>query len=158
MTNLPELTGILSTLPPHTQACVKAYALDAIGIYVQNVDAIKQEPAEWQGRILNGTQNGSWQRVAPTKQEPTAEQRVRYLQTLAHADGTPAYEFRALYTVPPGEKTELEHDAVNMLFALRDAWSYVHQWCTIESIRERHAALMRKHGDFADFWNENPSK
>jgi len=44
----------------------------------------------------------------------------------------------------------LRNDAANFLFALHDAWPYVHQWCTIESIKNNHANLMRKHGDFAD--------
>lgn len=50
--------------------------------------------------------------------------------------------------------TELEKDAVHLLFALRDAWPYVHQRCTIESIENRIVALMRKHGDFADLHEE----
>jgi hypothetical protein len=35
------------------------------------------------------------------------------------------------------EKSELEKDAVNLLFALRDAWPYVHGHCTIESIKKK---------------------
>lgn len=46
--------------------------------------------------------------------------------------------------------TELQQDAANLLFALHDAWPYVHQWCTIESNKKRIQTLMRKHGDFAD--------
>jgi len=46
--------------------------------------------------------------------------------------------------------TELEKDAANLLFALHDAWPYVHQWCTIETRKKRIQSLMVKHGDFAD--------
>ena len=46
--------------------------------------------------------------------------------------------------------TELQKDAVNLLFALHDAWPYVHGYCTIESKRKAIQALMVKHGDFAD--------
>jgi hypothetical protein len=46
--------------------------------------------------------------------------------------------------------TELQKDAANLLFALHDAWPYVHHHCTIESKRKEIQALMVKHGDFAD--------
>ena len=46
--------------------------------------------------------------------------------------------------------SELQKDAAKLLFALRDAWPYVHQSCTIDSVRKRIVELMRKHGDFAD--------
>ena len=46
--------------------------------------------------------------------------------------------------------SELEKDAANLLFALHDAWPYVHQWCTIESTKKSIQALIVKHGDFAD--------
>lgn len=46
--------------------------------------------------------------------------------------------------------SELEKDAANLLFALHDAWPYVHGNCTIESKKKAIQALMVKHGDFAD--------
>lgn len=46
--------------------------------------------------------------------------------------------------------SELEKDAANLLFALHDAWPYVHSHCTIESKKKPIQALMVKHGDFAD--------
>lgn len=46
--------------------------------------------------------------------------------------------------------SELEKDAANLLFALHDAWPYVHGSCTIESKKKAIQALMVKHGDFAD--------
>jgi hypothetical protein len=46
--------------------------------------------------------------------------------------------------------SELEKDAANLLFALHDAWPYVHGNCTIESKRKAIQALIVKHGDFAD--------
>jgi hypothetical protein len=46
--------------------------------------------------------------------------------------------------------SELEKDAANLLFALHDAWPYVHGHCTIESKKKAIQALMVKHGDFAD--------
>jgi len=46
--------------------------------------------------------------------------------------------------------SELQKDAENLLFALHDAWPYVHQWCTIDSKKKNIQALMRKHGDFGD--------
>jgi hypothetical protein len=46
--------------------------------------------------------------------------------------------------------SELEKDAANLLFALHDAWPYVHGHCTIESRKKAIQALMVKHGDFAD--------
>lgn len=48
------------------------------------------------------------------------------------------------------QKSELEKDAPKLLFALHDAWPYVHGNCTINSVRSRITTLMRKHGDFAD--------
>jgi hypothetical protein len=45
---------------------------------------------------------------------------------------------------------ELEKDAANLLFALHDAWPYVHQHCTIQSKKNFIQALIVKHGDFAD--------
>lgn len=64
----------------------------------------------------------------------------------------------AFYTTPPAAQpapvqeplSELEKDAANLLFALRDAWPYVHGHCTIESRKKAIQALMVKHGDFAD--------
>ena len=50
------------------------------------------------------------------------------------------------------EKSELEKDAADLLFALIDAWPYVHESCTIKSKRDRISALLRKHGDFADLY------
>jgi len=62
-----------------------------------------------------------------------------------------------LYTTPPAQPapdkeplSELEKDAANLLFALHDAWPYVHGHCTIESKKKAIQALMVKHGDFAD--------
>jgi hypothetical protein len=46
--------------------------------------------------------------------------------------------------------SELEKDAANLLFALHDAWPYVHRHCTIESKKKTIQALMVKHRDFAD--------
>jgi hypothetical protein len=46
--------------------------------------------------------------------------------------------------------SELEKDAANLLFALHDAWPYVHQHCTIESKKKAIQALIVKHGEFAD--------
>ena len=55
-------------------------------------------------------------------------------------------------TVQPVQEplSELEKDAANLLFALHDAWPYVHGHCTIESTKKAIQALMVKHGDFAD--------
>jgi hypothetical protein len=46
--------------------------------------------------------------------------------------------------------SELEKDAANLLFALHDAWPYVHGNCTIESKKKAIQALIVKHGEFAD--------
>jgi hypothetical protein len=46
--------------------------------------------------------------------------------------------------------TELQKDATNLLFALHDAWPYVHRHCTIESKKKAIQALIVKHGEFAD--------
>jgi hypothetical protein len=46
--------------------------------------------------------------------------------------------------------SELEKDAANLLFALHDAWPYVHGHCTIESTKKAIQALIFKHGEFAD--------
>jgi hypothetical protein len=46
--------------------------------------------------------------------------------------------------------TELQKDAANLLFALHDAWPYVHGHCTIESKKKAIQALIVKHGEFAD--------
>ncbi len=48
----------------------------------------------------------------------------------------------------------LANDAADLLFALQDAWPYVHRWCTINSKKEKISALLRKHGEFADFWKD----
>lgn len=61
-----------------------------------------------------------------------------------------------LVTEQPAQQqlTDLQKDAANLLFALQDAWPYVHQWCTIESKKRNIVHLMRKHGDFADLYAE----
>ena len=67
-------------------------------------------------------------------------------------------QLQPLYTTPPAAQpapvqeplSELEKDAANLLFALHDAWPYVHGNCTIESKRKAIQALIVKHGDFAD--------
>jgi hypothetical protein len=46
--------------------------------------------------------------------------------------------------------SDLQKDAANLLFALHDAWPYVHGNCTIESKRKAIQALIVKHGGFAD--------
>jgi hypothetical protein len=46
--------------------------------------------------------------------------------------------------------SDLQKDAANLLFALHDAWPYVHGHCTIESRKKAIQALIVKHGDFAD--------
>lgn len=58
----------------------------------------------------------------------------------------------------PSTLTPLQQDASNLLFALHDAWPYVHQWATIKSVKDRIGALMRKHGDFADIHAELDAK
>lgn len=55
----------------------------------------------------------------------------------------------ALRTSSAGH-SKIRDDAVNLMFALRDAWPYVHQWCHIDLIRNKVLDLIRKHGDFAD--------
>ena len=61
------------------------------------------------------------------------------------------YDATPVYTAPPSKKkSELEKDAANLLFALRDAWPYVHGHCSIESIKKSITKLIQKHGDFAD--------
>lgn len=55
-------------------------------------------------------------------------------------------------------KTELEKDAANLLFALHDAWPYVHQSCSIESVKKKIQKLMQKHGEFADLHKELDAK
>jgi hypothetical protein len=52
------------------------------------------------------------------------------------------------------EWSPLQEDAINLLFALQDAWPYVHRNCTIDPIKERIADLLQKHGDFAEFWRK----
>ncbi len=52
--------------------------------------------------------------------------------------------------------SELEKDAANLLFALHDAWPYVHGHCTIESKKKAIQALIVKHGDFADLQPTTP--
>jgi len=61
----------------------------------------------------------------------------------------------ALAATPPAAPvqehlSELEKDAANLLFALHDAWPYVHRHCTIESKKKAIQALIVKHGEFAD--------
>ena len=63
----------------------------------------------------------------------------------------------ALAAAPPAQPatvqellSELEKDAAYLLFALHDAWPYVHQHCTIQSKKKFIQALIVKHGDFAD--------
>jgi hypothetical protein len=53
-------------------------------------------------------------------------------------------------TVEAPKLTALQEDAANLLFALHDAWPYVHERCTIKAKKERISALMKKHGDFAE--------
>ena len=54
----------------------------------------------------------------------------------------------SLYLAP--SLTELQKDAAKLLFALHDAWPYVHESCTIRSVKRKIQDLMVKHGDFAD--------
>lgn len=56
----------------------------------------------------------------------------------------------------PAKSDELQKDAVNLLLALSDAWPYIHQWCTIESVKNRISKLLRKYGDFADLMPSSP--
>lgn len=60
----------------------------------------RQKPAMWQARVKWATTHPdhAWVEVTPTKQEPTVEERVKYLGSLVRYDGTPAYEFRALFS------------------------------------------------------------
>ena len=51
---------------------------------------------------------------------------------------------------PAAEKSDLERDAASLLFALNSAWPYVHDRCTINSVKNPIIALMRKHSDFLD--------
>lgn len=53
-------------------------------------------------------------------------------------------------TTQTQHKTELEKDAANLLFALSDAWPYVHGSCSIKAVRNEVSRLLQKHGDFAD--------
>lgn len=46
--------------------------------------------------------------------------------------------------------SELQKDAENLLFALSDAWPYVHKSCTINAVRQEVSRLLQKHGDFAE--------
>jgi hypothetical protein len=55
------------------------------------------------------------------------------------------------HAAEPAKLTELQKDAPNLLFALHDAWPYVHQWCTIQSKKSSILQLIRKHGEFVDF-------
>jgi hypothetical protein len=61
-------------------------------------------------------------------------------------------ELTALKAQPAVQEplSDLQKDAANLLFALHDAWPYVHGNCTIESKRKAIQALIVKHGDFAD--------
>lgn len=54
------------------------------------------------------------------------------------------------------EKTPLEKDAANLLFALHDAWPYIHAHCTVQSLKDHICNLMRRHGDFADIVQQQP--
>jgi hypothetical protein len=71
----------------------------------------------------------------------------------------PTKEWRVLRNalinqVPPAENaklTELQEDAPALLFALHDAWPYVHSSCTLDRIKKNHRKLMQKHGDFSEF-------
>lgn len=54
------------------------------------------------------------------------------------------------YQLPTNALTPVQTDAENLLFALHAAWPYVHQHCTINSVKNSIVTLMRKHGDFAD--------
>lgn len=60
-----------------------------------------------------------------------------------------------LTTPAPAQKAELtplEKDAANLIFALHDAWPYVHRNCTIKPVRDRISKLIRNHGDFSDIF------
>lgn len=59
-----------------------------------------QKPAMWQARVRGATTHPdhAWREVTPTKEEPTVELRVKYLQSLTRSDGSPMYEFRALFS------------------------------------------------------------
>jgi len=67
-------------------------------------------------------------------------------------------ELEAQAGAEPVALSALEEDAANLLFALHDAWPYVHQWCTIKSRKENIQRLMQKHGDFADIVLPAPAR
>ena len=70
---------------------------------------------------------------------------------LKHADMKEKWDRPTPPAAPVQEPlSELEKDAANLLFALHDAWPYVHRHCTIESKKKAIQALMVKHGEFAD--------
>lgn len=48
-------------------------------------------------------------------------------------------------------KSELERDAPDLLFALIEAAGYLRSHCTIETLKRKVSLLIRKHGDFAKF-------
>jgi hypothetical protein len=101
--------------------------------------------------------------TTPPAQPAPVQEPVAYRGRLASGSywycNTPQFFDNAepLYTTPPAQPapvqeplSELEKDAANLLFALHDAWPYVHGHCTIESTKKAIQALMIKHGDFAD--------
>lgn len=71
----------------------RAGHIAAIGHLSALVDELRGRPVvEWQARA---GKSGEWRRVTPMHGE-TLAQRVAYLRSLTHADGSPSYELRAL--------------------------------------------------------------
>ena len=127
---------------------------DAITAIKQARSSPVQEPVAWM-HVMDNTEGI----------KANGKGIVSITQKWKHPFGKPGVDFSKsypvtstpLYTTPPAQPapvreplSELEKDAANLLFALHDAWPYVHGNCTIESKRKAIQALIVKHGDFAD--------
>lgn len=53
---------------------------------------------------------------------------------------------------------ELRDDACNLLFALQAAWPYVHDSCTINSVKDSISDLLKKYGDFPENYVDDDVK
>lgn len=92
---------------------------------------------------------------APTVQEPNLAKAYREeLDKLSQRNYELRMENAELKAIPPAAPvqeplSELQKDAINLLFALHDAWPYVHERCTIAAKKKSIQALISKHGEFA---------
>lgn len=103
-------------------------------------------------KLVRRLANDAYQNGLVDEQDTSYKQQRKYADLAKQHQDDLMAGLDELVTLPPvpAKPDTLQSDAGNLLLALGDAWPYVHQWCTIETVKNRIGQLLRKHGDFAD--------